>query len=95
MDNKILFGIMTIIFNSIGVPCFMQGRVGKGILRIVLGVVTCGVIGVINDGMTMCGVSEFWQKVIRGLVIILAVVIDQTQRNLEAKMALQARNENK
>lgn len=53
------------------------------------------VIGVINDGMTMCGVSEFWQKVIRGLVIILAVVIDQTQRNLQAKMALQARNENK
>ena len=53
------------------------------------------VIGVINDGMTMCGVSEFWQKVIRGLVIILAVVIDQTQRNLQAKMALQARNESK
>ena len=53
------------------------------------------VIGVINDGMTMCGVSEFWQKVIRGFVIILAVVIDQAQRNLQAKMALQARNESK
>ena len=53
------------------------------------------VIGVINDGMTMCGVTEFWQKIIRGLVIILAVVIDQTQRNLQAKMALQARNEMK
>lgn len=58
-------------------------------------VVGAFVIGVINDGMTMCGVSEFWQKVIRGVVIILAVVIDQTQRNLQAKMALQARNENK
>ena len=58
-------------------------------------VVGAFVIGVINDGMTMCGVSEFWQKVIRGLVIILAVVIDQTQRSLQAKMALQARNENK
>lgn len=53
------------------------------------------VIGVINDGMTMCGVSEFWQKIIRGVVIILAVVIDQTQRNLQNKMALQARNEAK
>ena len=53
------------------------------------------VIGVINDGMTMCGVSEFWQKVIRGCVIILAVVIDQTQRSLQAKMALQARNESR
>lgn len=53
------------------------------------------VIGVINDGMTMCGVTEFWQKIIRGLVIIIAVVIDQVQRNLQAKMALQARNEDK
>lgn len=48
MDNKILFGIMCIVFNSVGVPCFMQGNVGKGISRIILGVVTCGVIGIIN-----------------------------------------------
>lgn len=53
------------------------------------------VIGVINDGMIMCGVSEFWQMVIKGLVIVLAVIIDQFQRNLQAKMALRARNENK
>lgn len=52
------------------------------------------VIGVINDGMVMCGVSEFWQMVIKGLVIVLAVIIDQFQRNLQTKMALQARNEN-
>ena len=51
MDNKVLFGVMTIIFNSIGVPCFMQGKVGAGILRIVLGVVTCGVIALINEIM--------------------------------------------
>ncbi len=48
MNNKVLFGIMCIIFNSYGVPCFMQGRVKTGILRIVLGIVTCGVIGIIN-----------------------------------------------
>ncbi len=53
------------------------------------------VIGVINDGMVMCGVSEFWQMVIKGLVIILAVIIDQFQRSLQAKMALMARNESK
>lgn len=53
------------------------------------------VIGVINDGMVMCGVSEFWQMVIKGLVIVFAVIIDQFQRNLQAKMALKARNENK
>lgn len=53
------------------------------------------VIGVISDGMVMCGVSEFWQMIIKGLVIILAVIVDQFQRNMEAKMALQARNEAK
>lgn len=53
------------------------------------------IIGVINDGMTMCGVSEFWQKVIKGIVVIVAVIVDQFQRNLQAKMALQARNEGK
>ena len=53
------------------------------------------VIGVINDGMVMLGVAEFWQKVIRGIVVIAAVIIDQMQRNLQSKLALQARNENK
>ena len=48
MGNKIVFGIMCIIFNSYGVPCFMQGHVKAGILRIVLGCVTFGVIGIIN-----------------------------------------------
>ena len=46
--NKTTFGILTILFNSYGVPCFIQGNVKAGILRIVLGVVTCGVIGIIN-----------------------------------------------
>ena len=49
MDNKILFGIMTIIFNSIGVPCFMQRKIGAGIWRIVLGYVSCGIIFIINE----------------------------------------------
>lgn len=48
MENRVLFGVMTIIFNSIGVPCFMQGHVKEGVLRIVLGIVTFGVIEIIN-----------------------------------------------
>lgn len=51
MDNRVLYGIMTLIFNAYGVPCFMQGKVKAGILRIVLGVVTCGIIGLINEIM--------------------------------------------
>lgn len=48
MDNKVLFGIMCIIFNSYGVPCFMQKQISTGIWRIVLACVTLGVIGIIN-----------------------------------------------
>ena len=51
MNNRILFGIMTLIFNAYGVPLFMQGKVGPGIVRIVLGVVSCGVIATINQIM--------------------------------------------
>ena len=51
MNNKILFGIMCILFNSIGVPCFMQGRTKAGVLRIVLGIVTFGIISFINEIM--------------------------------------------
>lgn len=46
------------------------------------------VIGVLGDGMVMMGVSSFWQMVIKGLVIVAAVVVDQFQRNLQAKAAL-------
>ena len=46
--NKTVFGILTIIFNAYGVPCFIQKNIKTGILRIVLGIVTFGVIGIIN-----------------------------------------------
>lgn len=66
-----------------------------GVGTIVGTVIGAFIIGVISDGMVMCGVSEFWQMIIKGLVIVLAVIVDQYQRDLQAKMALQARNENK
>jgi erythritol transport system permease protein len=36
--------------------------------------------------MVMCGISDFWQMVIKGLVIIFAVVIDQLQQRLQSRM---------
>lgn len=42
------------------------------------------VIGVLSDGLVMMGVSEFWQMVIKGLVIIAAVVLDQLQGRLSS-----------
>ncbi len=46
------------------------------------------VIGILSDGLVMMGVSSFWQMVIKGLVIIVAVVVDQAQRRLQNKVAL-------
>lgn len=51
-------------------------------------VVGAFVIGVLADGMIMMGVSSFWQMVITGLVIIAAVVVDQFQSKLQARIAL-------
>jgi erythritol transport system permease protein len=38
------------------------------------------VIGVLSNGLVLLGVSEFWQIVIKGVVIVLAVVLDQASR---------------
>ena len=48
------------------------------------------VIGVLGDGLVMLGVSSFWQMVIKGLVIIAAVVLDQMQRRMYRRFALQS-----
>ncbi|SOC03709.1 erythritol transport system permease protein [Rhodobacter sp. JA431] len=47
------------------------------------------VISILADGLVMMGVSSFWQTVIKGLVIVAAVVIDQAQSKLQARVALQ------
>lgn len=41
------------------------------------------VIGVLGDGMVMVGVSEFWQMVIKGAVIVAAVILDRLQDRLD------------
>jgi erythritol transport system permease protein len=44
------------------------------------------VIGVLADGLVMLGVSEFWQMVIKGIVIVVAVGLDQLQARLQARI---------
>jgi erythritol transport system permease protein len=61
-----------------------RGRIGGTIIG-------AFVIGILADGMVMMGVSTFWQTVIKGAVIISAVVIDQVQQKLQARVILQQR----
>jgi len=51
------------------------------------------VIGVLNDGLVMMGVSSFWQQVIKGAVIVFAVIIDQVQARMQERIALQEQQE--
>ncbi|MBN1482873.1 ribose ABC transporter permease [candidate division KSB1 bacterium] len=48
---------------------------GKG--SIIGTVIGAGIIGVLNNGLVLLNVSPFWQQVIKGFVILLAVVIDK------------------
>ncbi len=51
---------------------------GKGsIMGTVIG---ASIIGVLNNGLVLLNVSPFWQQVIKGLVILLAVIIDRLQK---------------
>jgi erythritol transport system permease protein len=51
------------------------------------------VIGALAAGMIMVGVSSFWQQVIKGGVIVLAVIIDQVQARMQERVALQKQQE--
>jgi len=50
------------------------------------------VIGVLADGLILLGVSQFWQIVIKGLVIVLAVILDQLQQRYSRRAAAAMRH---
>ena len=42
------------------------------------------VIGFLSDGLVLVGVSTFWQSVVKGAVIIFAVITEQAQQRLQS-----------
>jgi erythritol transport system permease protein len=48
------------------------------------------VIGFLNDGLVLVGVSTFWQQVVIGAVIVLAVITEQAQQRLQRALARRA-----
>jgi D-xylose transport system permease protein len=38
------------------------------------------IIGVINNGMSLLGINSFYQMIVKGFIIILAVMIDVLNR---------------
>ncbi|UVY84525.1 ABC transporter permease [Brachybacterium sp. NBEC-018] len=61
---------------------------GRGSVRGAL--IGAFVIGFLSDGLVLIGVSSFWQTVIKGLVIVLAVILDQSQVRLKRRRAAAA-----
>lgn len=54
---------------------------GRGtIIGTVLGAI---IIGVLNNGLVLLDVSPFWQQVVKGMVILLAVMIDKANSKSE------------
>ncbi|MTD13241.1 ABC transporter permease [Nakamurella sp. YIM 132087] len=45
------------------------------------------VIGFLTDGLVLVGVSTFWQSVVKGAVIILAVITEQAQVRLQTRLS--------
>jgi erythritol transport system permease protein len=56
---------------------------GRGTIRGTI--IGAFVIGFLVDGLVLVGVSVFWQQVIKGAVIVLAVALDQAQQRLSKR----------
>ena len=55
-----------------------EGKIGKVIIGVIF-------MGVLANGMMMMNISEYWQRVVKGIVLIVAVAID-IQAKTKSKM---------
>lgn len=61
--------------------CYIGGAAASGGVGTIIGaVVGALVMGVLNNGMSMCGMSVDLQKVVKGAVLLAAVVLDVTTK---------------
>lgn len=57
--------------------CFIGGASASGGVGTIIGAMIGGfIMGILNNGMSIMGVSTFWQSIIKGLVLLGAVAFD-------------------
>lgn len=57
--------------------CFIGGASASGGIGTVVGAIIGGfIMGILNNGMSIMGISVFWQKIVKGLVLLMAVAFD-------------------
>jgi ribose/xylose/arabinose/galactoside ABC-type transport system permease subunit len=39
------------------------------------------IIGVMNNGLDLLNVSSYWQQIVKGLIIVLAVLLDKKAKH--------------
>jgi len=61
----------------------ITGDEGK-ILGVIIGVLT---IGVLSNGMVLLGVNEFWQMIVKGAVLLIAVTAGKFSGKTGSKMS--------
>lgn len=62
--------------------CFIGGASATGGVGTVMGAIVGGfIMGVLNNGMSIAGWDSFWQQVIKGMVLLGAVIFDVVSKN--------------
>lgn len=57
--------------------CFIGGASATGGIGTVMGAIIGGfIMGILNNGMSIMGISVFWQQIVKGLVLLAAVAFD-------------------
>lgn len=69
----------------------MSGGVGS-ISGTIIGAI---VIGIISNGLNLMGVSSFWQLIVKGIIILAAVIIDAQKEVINQKISSAKKNKNK
>lgn len=70
--------------------CFIGGASAYGGVGTVGGAVIGAVfMGVLNNGMSILGIDANWQRTVKGLVLLLAVVIDVLSKKRSRQVAVQ------
>ncbi|GAU79564.1 multiple monosaccharide ABC transporter permease [Fusibacter sp. 3D3] len=57
--------------------CFIGGASATGGVGTIMGAIIGGfIMGILNNGMSIMGISVFWQQIVKGLVLLAAVAFD-------------------
>ena len=69
--------------------CFIGGTAVTGGIGTIGGtLIGAIIIGVLNNGLNMLNVASFWQYVAKGVVILLAVMVDVLRKSKDKRKKL-------